>query len=469
MNIVILGGGAAGWLTALYADKYFNGHNITLIESEKIGILGAGEGTTPQIISSLRFLDIDPIDLIKKTGGTLKAGINFVNWNGDNKRYFHPFTSDDYTYLIHEALNKNKKIDDFLYENKISYKNLIDTKNCPYALHFDAHKLAAYLKNIAINRGVKHVVGEFKNVKTVNNKIKEICLTNSKKYKSDFVFDCSGFARLLIGKHYKTKWVCYKKHLPMKKAVPFMLKKDKELKPYTEAIAMKYGWVWKIPLQERWGAGYIFDSNYINADQAIKEASIYFKQDLKAIREFSFDAGRYEKVWIENCLAIGLSSGFTEPLEATSIWLALTQLESLKHFLSDVVTLNKSSIAKYNQTVAENNDNVLCFLYLHYLGKRKDSLFWKEFKNKTEMPEGLKSILNNIQDGSFNLVHLLSSKGDVYFSYVGHILVSNGLGLIKKNKEMLFYNTYPSIEEYIQKTKINIKKAVSHNVFLEIK
>ena len=91
------------------------------------------------------------------------------------------------------------------------------------------------------------------------------------------MFDCSGFARLLIGKHYKTKWVCYKKHLPMKKAVPFMLKQDKQLKPYTEAIAMKYGWVWKIPLQERWGSGYIFDSNYINADQAIEEASKYFK------------------------------------------------------------------------------------------------------------------------------------------------------------------------------------------------
>ena len=468
LNIVILGGGAAGWFTALYADKYFKGHNITLIESEKIGILGAGEGTTPQVISTLKFLDIDPIDLIKKTGGTFKNGINFVNWNGDNKKYFHPFIGDEYSYVIHEALNRKEKIDDFVYENKISYKNLVDPDNCRHALHFDAHKIASYLKNVAINRGVKHVVGEFKNIKTINNKIKEICLIDSRKYKSDFVFDCSGFARLLVGKHYKTKWVCYKKYLPMKKAVPFMLKKDKILKPYTEAIAMKYGWVWKIPLQERWGSGYIFDSNYIDTDQAIKEASLYFKQDLKAIREFSFDAGRYENVWVENCVAVGLSSGFTEPLEATSIWLALSQLELLKHFLSDIVTLNKSSVAKYNEIVAENNDNILCFLYLHYLGKRKDSLFWKEFKNKTQVPEKLKPILENIQNGSFNLIHLLSQKGNLYFSYVGHILVSNGLNLIKKNKEMLFYKLNPSMEKYRQETKINIKKAINHNTFLEI-
>ena len=136
--------------------------------------------------------------------------------------------------------------------------------------------------------------------------------------------------------------------------------------------------------------------------------------------------------------------------------------------LSDVVTLNKFSIDKYNEIVSENNDNILCFLYLHYLGKRKDSLFWKEFKNKTEMPEKLKPILENIQNGSFNLIHLLSQKGNLYFSYIGHILVSNGLSLIKKNKEMSFYKIHPSIKEYEQKTKDDIKKAINHNTFLQI-
>jgi len=466
MKIVILGGGAAGWFTALYCNKYFHGHEVTLVESDKIGILGAGEGTTPQIISSLQFLDIDPLDVIKKTGGTFKNGINFKNWNGDNKQYFHPFTGDEYSYLIHEALNKNKNVNDFVYANKISYANRIDPNNCTYALHFDAFKLAKYLRTMAIGRGVKWIQGEFKKANG-KNKIKSIVLEDKRKFDCDFIFDCTGFARLLIGKHFETPWVSYQKHLPMKRAVPFMLKHDKDLIPYTEAIAMKYGWVWKIPLQERWGSGYIYDSDYINADQAIEEASDYFKQDLKPLRVFKFDAGRYEKVWVSNCMAVGLSTGFTEPLEATSIWLALSQLELLKHYLSSIKNLNQDSIDTYNEIVKENNDNILSFLYLHYLTKRKDSPFWKNFRKKTTVPDKLKPILNKIENGNLNIVDLMTQKGNLYFTYIGHILVSNGLGLIKKNKDMTFYKPFPSMKDYEDTNKINIKESIKHSEFYE--
>jgi len=466
MKIIILGGGTAGWFTALFCNKYFHGHNITLIESDKIGILGAGEGTTPQIISSLQFLDIDPLDVIKRTGGTFKNGINFKNWNGDNKQYFHPFTKDEYSYLIHEALNKNKNIDDFVYANKISYDNKIDPNNCTYALHFDAFKIAKYLKTVAIGRGVKHIQGEYKKANG-KNKIKSIILEDKRKFDCDFIFDCTGFARLLIGKHFKTPWVSYQKHLPMKSAVPFMLEHDKDLIPYTEAIAMKYGWVWKIPLQERWGSGYIYDSDYINADEAIEEASNYFKKDLKPLRVFKFDAGRYEKVWVSNCMAVGLSTGFTEPLEATSIWLALVQLELLKHYLSNIKNLNKESINSYNEIVKENNDNVLSFLYLHYLTKRKDSPFWKNFKKNTVVPDKLKPILNKIEKGNLNIIDLMTQKGTLYFSYIGHILVSNGLGLIKKNKDMTFYKPFPSMKDYEDTNKINIKQSIKHSEFYD--
>tara|TARA_Y100000817_G_scaffold314095_1_gene311852 strand:+ start:858 stop:2264 length:1407 start_codon:yes stop_codon:yes gene_type:complete len=468
MKILILGGGAAGWFTALYCNKYFYGHDVTLIESDKIGILGAGEGTTPGIIESLRFLDIDPLDLIKKTGGTFKNGISFKNWNGDNTQYFHPFTGDETSYLLHEALNKNANIDNFLYANKISYANRIDPNNCTYALHFDAHRIAKYLKSIAIGRGVKRIEGEYKKA-IGKNKIKSIVLTDNRKFDCDFIFDCSGFARLLVGKHFNTPWVSYQKHLPMKRAVPFKLKHDKDLIPYTEAVAMKYGWVWKIPLQERWGSGYIYDSDYINEDQAIAEASRYFKQDLKPLRpSFKFDAGRHEKVWVSNCLAVGLSTGFTEPLEATSIWLALSSLQLLQHFLSDIKTLNQGSLNKYNEIVAENNDNILSFLYLHYMTKRKDSLFWKNFRKNTVMPAKLKPIIKKIEDGSFTIPDLLSQKGNLYFTYIGHIVVSHALGLIKKKKDMTFYNPFPSMKDYMDTNKINFKQSIKHSDFFEM-
>jgi len=467
MNIVILGGGTAGWLTALYADKYFNGSKIKLIESSKVGILGAGEGTTPQIMKTLKFLDIDPFDLIKKTGGSIKNGISFENWNGDGKKYFHGFTEDGMSYFLHELLNKNKNLDKELYSSIISYKNLVDPVNSSFALHFDAFKIAEYLKEKGIERGIKLIKGEYLKCNLKNNKIKEIILEDRSIHKCDFVFDCSGFNRLLIGKLFKSEWVDYQKHLPMKSAVPFMMEKDKDIKPYTQAIAMKYGWVWKIPLQHRFGAGYIFDSDYITVDQAIEEASKLFKQKLKPIREIKFQAGRYKEVWIGNCIAVGLSTGFTEPLEATSVWLSAAQLDLLMNFLSDIKTLNKKSIDTYNRLVANNNDNLLGFLYLHYMTKRNDSPFWKEFKNKNKMPEHLNYFIERIKDSSLNLVDITNTKGNAYFSYTSYLLVSQGLGLISNKKDMTFYKVIPSINEYKDILKQNIQTAIPHNQFLK--
>jgi hypothetical protein len=166
-------------------------------------------------------------------------------------------------------------------------------------------------------------------------------------------------------------------------------------------------------------------------------------------------------------MAVGLSTGFTEPLEATSIWLALSQLELLKHYLSNVKNLNQESINSYNEVVKENNDNILSFLYLHYLTKRKDSLFWKNFRKNTVVPDKLKPILNKIEKGNLNIIDLMTQKGNLYFTYIGHILVSNGLGLIKKNKDMTFYKPFPSIKDYEDTNKINIKQSIKHINFYD--
>jgi len=481
-NIVVLGGGTAGWLTALYLKIIFNQCNITLIESKKIGILGAGEGSVPVLPKFLSELGLKLPEVIKSTGGTLKNGICFENWNGDGKKYFHGFdvknslnkfkippyfSNDCYDYYLKHLINNNMSFDENTYPNILSFENKIDLDNMSYSYHFDAHKLAEYLKKVGQIRGINLYYDEFKNVKTDEfDNITALNFESGRSQSCDFVFDCSGFNRLLIGKYYKTKWIDYQKHLPIKKAIPFFLKQDESIKPYTQAIAMKYGWIWKIPLQHRYGAGYIFDSDYISDEDAFNEAKEMFPE-IEYTRTIKFDAGRYEKVWYKNCIAVGLSTGFTEPLEATSIWIAIMQLYNLLHFLPDI--FNKFNHRKdlYNKITSNMNDSILNFLYLHYITKRNDSLFWREFKKKNKPPKDLENLFYNIQQSNINIFDFnFKSQNDI-FSFTSYLQVANGLELFNESFNLNCYdNLIPSQQEYNITLKNHIKNAIDHRQFL---
>ena len=464
-EIIILGGGAAGWLTALFCISKLNSHNITLIESKTIGILGAGEGTTPHMVDFLKLLEIDINDLIKKTKGTIKNGISFENWNGNNKKYFHPFgvfneadpfsmpdifSHECYDFYLKALINKKLDFKEYDYPTKISYENKVDFINVGYALHIDAHEFANYLKNVAIERGVKHIEGDCKELKTDKyNFIKHIALKNNKTYKCDFVFDCTGFGRVIIGSHYKERWISYENHLPMKKAIPFILKQEQDIKPYTQALAMKHGWMWKIPLQNWIGAGYVFDSDYISNEQAVDEANQFLNQKIKPIKVIDFKAGRYENTWINNCMAVGLSSNFTEPLEATSLFLTVEQLNLVSQYIPYMFKHNQKALDQFNTIVGDSSDAIMHFLYMHYLTKRKDSKFWKEFKEKNKCPETFKNILEYIKEGI--LMYPLFRKDGKTASFVlrSHLYIASGLELIKNKIELegLDY-LEPSLKEY---------------------
>ena len=322
-----------------------------------------------------------------------------------------------------------------------------------------------YLKSIALVRGVKLKKGEYLKIDSTKDIITKIYLKDKTSYKCDFVFDCSGFSRLLIGKHYNSKWIDYTKYLTLNTAVPWKIKQDKDPKPYTQAIAMKNGWVWKIPLQHRFGSGYIYDSNYTSTDKVIEEAEKTFKTKIEPIKELKFKAGRFEKVWIGNCISVGLSSGFTEPLEATSIWLSISQLKLLENFLGDVVNTTQSVRDTYNSIVELNNEKVLAFLYLHYITKRKDSMFWKTYLKRTDIPSELQKILSKIQDGTLNNLDV-TDKCNAFFGLDSWLVVSKGLGLIKKTKDMRFYNVITPYETYKHEMKEWEKESVLHKDFL---
>jgi len=463
MNFTIVGGGSAGWLSALYLNKLFPNDSVSLIESKDIPIIGVGEATTPHIITCLDWLNISYKDVIKNTEGTLKNGINFENWNGDNKKYFHGFSIKNelsafstQEYLV-SLINNNKSFVDNIYQSQLSYQNKININNQTFALHFDANKFASYLSKIAKQRGVKHIVDNYKYCSTDNNGFINKLHCENVSVKTDFVIDCSGFQKLFIGSFYKETWVDYSQHLPMKKALLFPTNETTE-EPYTTAKAMKNGWVFKIPLQHRMGRGYIFDSHYADENEIEKELNDTFK-DVKPIRVIKFNAGRYQNAWVKNCIGIGLSTNFVEPLESTSIFMSIAQLDLIKSFKHYIKNYAERKINQYNELVANNNDAILNFIYLHYLTKRNDSLFWKEFQLKNKMPKGLQDTLDDIKCGCLDKFSL-PQKTTSSFGLQSYMYIIEGLEITKNlsNTEAHdFYNGYNILKNTVKSYEQNHK------------
>jgi tryptophan 7-halogenase len=416
VRIVIVGGGSAGWITANYVRHFLRDAHVTVIESSKIGILGAGEGVTPHFVGM--FLDkvgIPLSDLIKHTGTTLKIGIRFTNWNGDGTHYFHPFEDNITPRPDLQFVDPRKgQIDvrDSIYSAMLADHGKVLFQPKPpfdrdpnanpilhfqqqggFAVHFDASRVASFLRDVAVRRGVQLYDGEVVGLhQDDRGNIDRVRLSTGDEIPADLIFDCSGLHRLLIGKHFKVPWVDVKKILPVDRAMPFFLPLDGPRPPYTEAIAMKNGWMWKIPVQERFGCGYVFDSDFCTDEDARAEVREMWGQDLELERVIKFRAGYYERIWEKNVVALGLSGGFLEPLEATSIWaLILTLREFVRvHLAVD----DDASRAAFNRYHRELNSRIVDFLYFHYLGKRADSEFWRTFRARTDMPERIKTVLS---------------------------------------------------------------------------
>ena len=395
-KVVIVGGGTAGWLTALYVKKYWENTDITLIASSKIGILGAGESSTPNFPTILKLLGIDEIDFVQKTKSTIKVGNDFINWRGDGKNVVHTFMGGD------DSL---------------------------HGLHFDARLVADYLKTLSLERGVKYIDNEIIEFKQLDNgDVNKIILSDNTIIQSDFVFDCSGFARLIIGKLYNEEWISYNKYLNIDSAIAFFLPQKDNLnyksKTTTKSIAMKYGWMWNAPLQHRWGCGYAFNSNYINDIEAKKEVEEYIGEEITIVKTFNFKPGTYKNAWINNCLAIGLSSSFLEPLEATSLLTSIMILQRLKELNFDVK--NKDILNDFFNSINEQN---LYFIKYQYMCDRNDTQFWIDQK-RVDIPNTLLKMVN--RNGEL----LIKSNDEI----------KSILGIVNENRKMVFgFYSYSTI------------------------
>ena len=408
MNIVVVGGGTAGWLAAYIISKMQPSlHNITVVESSSIGIIGTGEVSTGlmyDLLSGKYFSSgTDLQTFIDNTDSTRKMGIKHVNWKGEGTSYFAPLdgspsqtVSPDYifNYVLSEYGKARMHLASPIGQ---AYDLGMDI---PYggALHFDGAKVGAYLKTLSLSTYVKTIDAVVKDVKiSSNGTIESVTLDNNQEIFGDFFIDCTGFARVLM-KKLGLKWKHYAKHLPVDRALPFILEheEDKKAESLTTAHAMDHGWMWNIPLQSRIGAGYVFSSSHTDETKAQEEVEKLLGKPIKPIKLIKFDSGRSEDLWMSNCLAVGLSGAFSEPLESTSIHGTVLQLLifSSQYLVPDIEKTNNEVNRKtYNKKLGRLYDDYCDFLVVHYQGGRSDTDFWRYVTSKEALTEFTSDII----------------------------------------------------------------------------
>ena len=302
MNIVILGGGTAGLIAGLIIREKYPFYDITIVKSSEMGIIGVGEGSTEHWATFCQFVGIDIKDLIIKTDATIKIGIRFTNWNGDNKSYIHSVDNfseisslqrhDVYNYLLSNQdsrdseYNLNSDFKEVYLENKIPIDQNIF---CSNQYHFDTFKLNEFLLEKCIQRSINIIDTTILNaILREDGSIKSL-ETSSDDITGDFFIDCSGFKRFLANK-LEQKWVSFKKFLPLDSAIVFPSEHcGDSYEPYTQATALKNGWLWRIPTQKRYGNGYVFSSNYCNTENACEEVSDFYRLSNQKFREIKFE------------------------------------------------------------------------------------------------------------------------------------------------------------------------------------
>jgi tryptophan halogenase len=404
-DIVIVGGGTAGWMAAACFARLLQDPQIKvrLVESEAIGTVGVGEATIPHILYFNRLLGLDEDAFVRDTNATFKLGIEFVNWGKLGQRYIHPFgpyginmegLHFHHFWLRHSRQADAAPIDDYNLQilaaraGKFQRPDL-KLENSPlqtiaYAFHFDASRYAKFLRRYAEERGVLRIEGKVKHVNQdpESGHVRSLVLENGELVAGDLFIDCSGFRGLLIGQTLHSGYEDWSAFLPCDRAIARACRKVADPIPYTRSTAKSAGWQWRIPLQSRTGNGIVYCSQHLDDDRAL--ASLNGDLDGEPISEpnfLRFKAGVRRKSWNKNVVSLGLAAGFLEPLESTSIHLIQTAIARLMTNFPDK-TFNQPDIDYYNRRTHLEFEQVRDFIILHYKAtERDDSEFWSYCRN----------------------------------------------------------------------------------------
>jgi len=403
-KVVIAGGGTSGWLSAYsLVSRLGSVLDITLVESDQIGTIGVGEATIPTIRAFHQLIGIDEQEFMSATQATFKLGIQFEDWGQKEDSYFHAFGEigqRSWMAEFHEfwmearAKGFGGSLEDYCLELKAAKANKFakqaGKKPVNYAYHFNATAYAAFLRTKSQAAGVKREEGFIEKViKDETGNISSLTLSNGKEITGDFFIDCTGFRALLIGESLDVDYKDWSHYLAADSAIAVQTKAVEEPRPYTQAMAHSAGWQWRIPLQNRIGNGIVYSSKFLSDDDARSSLMGNLTgEPLTEPRQLRFTTGRREKAWHKNCVAVGLSSGFLEPLESTSIHLVTTALLRLMKMFP--FGGNTGLLAEqYNREVKLEAETIRDFIILHYhLTERDDSPFWEHYRTM-EIPESL--------------------------------------------------------------------------------
>jgi tryptophan 7-halogenase len=468
-HFVILGGGTSGWMAAAALGRVClktptNEITVTLIESEDIGTVGVGEATIPPILDFLKLLNVEEADFIRETQATYKLAIHFRDWKCTGDAYWHPFgtlgPSIETRPLFQHWLREKIAARPHASLMSLSVCAQMALKDCfappvdnpasslsglGYALHFDAALVAKYLRGYAKSKGVtRHVGMVAKAEKDSEGNIARLDLTDGRTIAGDFFIDCSGFKGVLIDQALGSAFEDWSHWLPCDRAVAVPSITTTPLHPYTIATAREAGWTWRIPLQSRVGNGYVYASRFAGEDTATQ--TLLQNLDGAALaepRHLSFKAGRRKQNWVKNCLALGLASGFLEPLESTSIHLVFANLmRFLEMFPGAGDTTALQNI--FNKKAAVEIEEIRDFLILHYCtSRRSDTPFW-QYVTSMALPDSLLTRMALFREQG----RILSGYYDL-FKPVSWISVLDGMGIEPEAYDPLIDTMPPELSQKI--------------------
>ena len=469
-NIIVVGGGNAGYMSALILKASFPNKNIRIIQSKKIGTIGVGESSSEHIAEFCSYVGISKLDFILRAKATFKLGIYFENWahedflhNVDSFSGVNSTVRAHYAYLQSVVAGNKPNYEmntcgNWVNQVPLSFFNDL-TQTPSNQFHFDTHALNQYLRGICELRGITIIEDDIVGA-DVDAETGEIGSVNGcRKYYADFFIDCSGFSKLLLGKTLGVKWKSYSKYLPLNSAIAFATEEMNEYNMYTKATTRSAGWTWQIPTQGRTGNGYVFSDKYTNFDLAHDELERTFDREITVNKTFKFDPGRMEKAWYKNCYAVGLSQSFVEPLEATAMGSVIQQMFAFVHYFPSY------SVDECNEVVNNIFDNIFDYVQAHYLTKRDDVLFWRDIKNCLRLTPSLEKTLDTWKK-RFPLSGDIDCKWGM-FTEVNYIQILYGLK---------WFDTQSVAKEYMHLSHLPIVKwedtysnvvHMSHKKFIE--
>lgn len=478
-KFVIVGGGTSGWLAASMLCQHLKRElcEIELIESDEIGTIGVGESTVPPFVGLIQRLGIDENEFIRAVDGTYKLGIKFVGWHQRSDSYFHPFgvigkpigNHDFYQcWLKARSQGDTSNLQDFSPCNVMAEQGRFfhpaKARNTPigganYALHVDALLVAQYLRKYSEERGLKRTEGKVVEVtRREDGFVSSVTLEDGRQIAGDFFIDCTGFKALLIGKTLGVDSVDWSHYLPCDRAVVCKTGNKGALSPYTRATAQPAGWSWRIPLQHRVGNGYVYASRFCT--DATARATLLKTLDAPVLDEprlIPYQTGHRHEFWKHNVLSVGLSSGFIEPLEATSIHLIARGIDFFLRYFPDK-DCEQALVREYNRRMIADFEEVRDFIVLHYAATaRDDTPFWQWCK-QIPQPDSLRERIELFK------AHGAMREGvDELFRASSWQSVFEGMGIRPASPSPRVDNLdYATIEQTLRNAKAAIAGMVEH-------